>query len=97
MTFGAESGPAFGMIAYPYPTPIALNQATWVNMGTGDKLHIFDNETSQYTAIRYWKTGVQGTGWYTGDVSNELAEDIIKPGQAFFVSRASSGKATLSK
>lgn len=98
ISFGTESSPAYGMIAYPYPSVTKINDATWGNVDVGDELHIYDNTQTRYTAIRCWKKDAEGNGhWYEGTQSDDLATDDLVPGQAFFVRKKTAGKGSLAK
>lgn len=98
VSFGTDASPAYGMIAYPYPSVTKINDASWGNVEVGDELHVYDNTLSRYTAIRCWKKDAEGIGhWYKNDASTELATDDLTPGQAFFVRKKTAGKGNLAK
>ena len=88
-TFGAESGQTWDLVALPWPESKAINDFVWTGCADGDTLYIATAEGGFIP--RYWKVGTDAAGWSKSKNSYRVATDVIAPGVAVYINKASAG------
>ena len=82
VSVGAENGSAWAQIVCLYPGETALNELKWEGFNSGDRMYLYDSETSQYQTPVYWNAATQTWGDLFGTPANDVT---LNPGQAMFI------------
>ncbi len=94
--FGDETTSVWNLLVSPTLQKTKLNDLNWVGVSANDILQIYNPTTGLYTVYKY-KTGLSGektAGWCKTFGSTPVDVDV-DPGAAFFVNKATPGKATV--
>ena len=88
-TFGAEGGNTWDLVALPWPESKSISDFVWTGCAEGDTLYIATANGGYIP--RYWKVGTDVAGWSKSKTSYREATDVIAPGIAVYINKASEG------